>query len=622
MLAAAVGAVAIAAVIFGSSDQNDKRDGLVPTIFQPRQRTATKTPGQEQAPLGLKWSTPKTDKLQLAASAPSARHIIHESMRQRRAGREYIQNKPYARIVARLAGAPIQAATKIPAFNPYRLYASATPVSESSEQDAADQPADVAIRVVELLGGILPGEDGQEMDPTEVAEIVQRSQDPASSIRPAFQAEGAENINIETSEQKAARSAPEPLPVNTTVLQKGTQDLPDDTDDELDQEEVKVVRVLRGETLMKALTRAGAEPWAARAMAEAAREQLPDSALTPGHEVHLSLIPSLTQTNKLEATRFSVFGEGHNHKLSVTRSAAGEFVASLKPLMPSMARLDAAADDQETPVASIYTSLYVSALQQGVSPETIMQILRVHAYETDYRRRVLPTDTLELFFDLKEEEKGADSALGDMLATSISIGGETRRYFRYRAADGSIDYYDENGQNSRKFLMRQPIRGEGVRLTSGYGIRLHPVLNTRKMHTGVDWSAAPGTPILAAGNGVVEEADRKGQYGNYVRIRHANGYRTAYGHMSRFAEGMREGIKIRQGQVIGYVGTTGLSSGPHLHYEVLINNSFVDPMRIEVPRDRRLSGRDLAEFQKERRRIEDLMRRPPVMTKLLEANLR
>ncbi len=169
--------------------------------------------------------------------------------------------------------------------------------------------------------------------------------------------------------------------------------------------------------------------------------------------------------------------------------------------------------------------------------------------------------------------------------------------------------------------MRQPIRGEAVRLTSGYGIRLHPVLNTRKMHTGVDWSAPPGTPILAAGNGLVEEADRKGQYGNYVRIRHANGYRTAYGHMSRIADGMKEGIKIRQGQVIGFVGSTGLSSGPHLHYEVLINNSFVDPMRIEVPRERRLNGRDLAEFQKERKRIEELMRRPPVMTKLLESRL-
>ena len=132
------------------------------------------------------------------------------------------------------------------------------------------------------------------------------------------------------------------------------------------------------------------------------------------------------------------------------------------------------------------------------------------------------------------------------------------------------------------------------------------------MHTGVDWACAAGTPIMAAGNGVIEEAGRKGEYGNYVRIRHANGYKTAYGHMSRIAHGVSDGVKVRQGQIIGFVGTTGLSSGPHVHFEVLVNNSFVDPMSIQVPRERQLAGKQLADFQKERARIDDLMRRNPV----------
>ncbi|MGE0856892.1 MAG: M23 family metallopeptidase, partial [Hyphomicrobiaceae bacterium] len=184
----------------------------------------------------------------------------------------------------------------------------------------------------------------------------------------------------------------------------------------------------------------------------------------------------------------------------------------------------------------------------------------------------------------------------------------------FRSPDGIVDYYDDEGNNSKRFLMRRPVRGGDVRLTSGFGFRFHPLLNERKMHTGVDWSAPSGTPILAAGNGMIEQAGRKGQYGNYVRIRHANGYQTAYAHMSRIGAGVQEGIKVRQGQVIGYVGSTGLSSGPHLHFEVLVNSQFVNPMSIQVPRERQLDGKQLIEFQKERARIDDLMRRAPVMT--------
>ena len=163
---------------------------------------------------------------------------------------------------------------------------------------------------------------------------------------------------------------------------------------------------------------------------------------------------------------------------------------------------------------------------------------------------------------------------------------------------------------------RRPVRGEDVRITSGFGVRRHPILQTQKMHTGVDWACAAGTPIMAAGNGIIEEAGRKGEYGNYVRIRHANGYKTAYGHMQRIGNGVSPGVKVRQGQIIGYVGSTGMSSGPHVHFEVLVNRDFVDPMSIQVPRERRLSGKQLADFQKERTRIDTLMRRNPVSTRV------
>jgi murein DD-endopeptidase MepM/ murein hydrolase activator NlpD len=150
-------------------------------------------------------------------------------------------------------------------------------------------------------------------------------------------------------------------------------------------------------------------------------------------------------------------------------------------------------------------------------------------------------------------------------------------------------------------------------------MRRHPILGYRRMHKGVDWAAPRGTPIFAAGNGVVIEAERKSGYGNWIKIRHANGYETSYAHQTRFAKGIREGVRVRLGQIIGYVGSTGLSTGPHLHYEVTVNGRHVNPMRIRLPRGRSLSGEVLAEFEAERSRIDALRNTPPVSTRLATA---
>ncbi len=373
-----------------------------------------------------------------------------------------------------------------------------------------------------------------------------------------------------------------------------------------------MVKAGPSDTLTKILMNAGADKWQVREMLEPAKTIFPETALEPGQEVHITLVPSLTQQGRMEPVRFSVFGDGHEHRVTVSRSAAGEFVASATP-PDDAAAVRAAISDGDQQMSSLYASLYHASLVQSVPPETIQTILKVHASETDFRRRLRAGDQAEFFFDLKDES-GTDGPPGDLLMTSITAGGETARFYRFRTPDGVIDYYDQDGNNSKKFLMRKPLRGDDVRLTSGFGIRFHPLLNERRMHTGVDWATTSGTPIVAAGNGTIEEAGRKGQYGNYVRIRHANGYQTAYGHMARISEGVGEGVKVRQGQVIGYVGSTGLSSGPHLHFEVLVNTRFVDPLSIQVPRERQLGGKELAEFQQERARIDDLMRRAPVMT--------
>jgi len=607
-LAAAVGSVAIIAAIFGASDSHESRTaGLMPAL---RKMSTEIQPERPLAPIvsdGLAWATPKSDRLEATTGAMVTRYIVQESIRQRRGSREYIQNKPYARVLARLAAVRAESVGAIPAFNPVRLYGNATPLGETEDAPLAVTSAatGVSLRVVELLGSILPVEDGQELDTREVTDLVQRAREQARdalTIRPGFLPEGAEEVG------SAKKVAEAPLPSHTTVLEKSGGEQDDAAD--IEGRQIRAHKVGRGETLTRILQQAGADPQLVRSMVEAARGTFAERDLGAGFLVEITLEPSLANPDQLAPVRYAVYDTRGTHRLSVERSPAGELVASAAPLWNNERPSQIQDSDRRT-AASLYAALYHAAFSQGIEPETIQQVLRLHAHETDFRRRARVTDEVELFFDVREEGRGEEQ-LGELLYSAISGAGESQRFFRFRSSDGMIDFYDADGNNSRKFLIRQPIRGDQARLTSGFGVRYHPLLNTRKLHTGVDWSAPIGTPIAAAGNGVIEEAGHKGQYGNYIRIRHANGYQTAYAHMSRLAPGAAPGVRVRQNQIIGYSGNTGFSTGPHLHYEVLINNQFVDPLSIQMPRERRLAGRQLAEFQKERARIEDLLRRHPV----------
>ena len=550
----------------------------------------------------------------------STKFIIHDSIRQRRDNREYLQKKTYARIVARLAAAPTTIeAERIPPFNPYKLYATGEDGADTDALAAVEQQ-DVAAKVVELLGGILPSDDGQEMNTPEVLEVVARdaAQSEAIALKPAFQADGADKLAPqELLAQRSARAAQEALPPNTTALAKAVAEN-DDALDDLEAREVRVFKAARGDTLTRILSKLNNESWQTTEMVSKAKEVFGDNALVAGQEVHVTLVPSLTRPGASEPVRLSVFGEGQDHKVTVARNAAGEFVASASPIDERMTRA-ALGNEEKASTASLYASLFAAGLSQGLVPDTITQILKIHASETDFRRRVRGADSVELFFDVKEEDKGTDGALGELLATQLSTGGEVQKFYRFRTPDGVVDFYDEFGNNSRKFLMRRPVRGEGMRLASGFGWRRHPLLNQMRRHAGIDWAGPVGTPIMAAGSGVIEEAGFKGEFGNYVRIRHANGYKTAYGHMSRYAQGIISGTRVTQGQVIGFVGNTGFSTGPHLHFEVLVNSQQVDPMTMPVPKERKLVGKSLLDFQKERLRIDDLMRRNPVSTKVVEA---
>jgi murein DD-endopeptidase MepM/ murein hydrolase activator NlpD len=602
-LAGAVGALAILVAIAGSMDTQEGAGSLIVGI-EDRIRNAPIALRLPAARVdGLRWAVPKTDKLVIPMGAVATTSFIPDRIKQRRGNREYLQNKYYVRLVARLAPVSKTQAQLVPAFDPMRLYGN-EPLDDT---DRPDGPADAAVKLIEL-NGLLPSEDGQELDAQEVASLVTRAQ--------AAEEAGATSAG-ELLAERAQRAAEAPAP-QTTILRKTSLENEDTAGDDSAGRTIAPVRVQRGDTLARIIARIGAHSLQVKAMLDAARPIFPESLVVPGYEVRAVVMPSPSRPSG-EVVRFSVFDESGVHKVTVTRSASGDYVPSSVPTDERIASILGESDRVQD--NSLYSSLHYTAAKQGVADDLIMQIMRIHVYDTDFRQPVRVGDGMELFFDMKGEDRGIEGQMGDLLATFVTAGGQTHKFYRFVTGDGNTDFYDPEGSTSRKFLERRPVRGDNVRITSGYGWRRHPLLGTSRMHPGVDWATAHGTPILAAGNGIVEEVGPKGEYGNYIRVRHANGYKTAYGHMSRYAAGVTPGIRVRQGQIIGYVGSTGLSSGPHVHFEVHVNGQHVNPQLIQVPNDRQLSGKDLVDFKREKARIDDLMRRHPVSTKVVTAGL-
>ena len=251
---------------------------------------------------------------------------------------------------------------------------------------------------------------------------------------------------------------------------------------------------------------------------------------------------------------------------------------------------------------TVYDGIYRAAYSYEMSRDMTKQLIKLLASEVDFQSRLSPSDRLEVLFS----EPDGDDQESQLLYVSANFGGATRNFYRFQMRDGSIDYFDGEGRSAKQFLLRNPLPNGVFR--SGFGARRHPVLGYTRMHTGVDWAAPTGTPIIAAGNGVVEKAAWAGGYGKQTIIRHANGYQTSYNHQSGFASGIVPGAKVRQGQVIGYLGSTGLSTGPHLHYELMVNGAKVDPMRVRLPVGKVLQGDDLVSFKRERERIDALLK--------------
>jgi len=441
----------------------------------------------------------------------------------------------------------------------------------------------------------LPSEDARELSDSDAEKLVAETDAVYSESEASLSDAGV--LDPASAIGDAAKTEK-----NTTILYKKSDE--DDSGDAFDR---RSIAARGGESLESLIKGTGVDGVQSNLVAEAVAKVTKTKKLKAGEELRLALTPSSVEEGSLDVAKISLLYQ-NVPEVTLARSSEGGYIPSDKPVQP-----ESDSDENTGNRASVYLSTYRAAKAQGLPDDFITKFLKVHSYDVDFKQRVKAGDSFELFYDLVQEEGGPERP-GELLYASVNIGGETHGYYRFRTPDGVVDYYDEKGSNSKKFLMRTPVKA--ARLTSGFGYRRHPLLKTLRLHSGVDWAGPVGTPIMAAGSGTIEVAGREGGYGNYVRIRHANGYKTAYGHMLRFAEGVAKGVKVRQGQVIGYLGNSGMSTGPHLHYEVLVNSRFTNPLSIKIPHSRQLQGRLLSEFRREKARIDDLMHRSPVKTRV------
>jgi len=369
--------------------------------------------------------------------------------------------------------------------------------------------------------------------------------------------------------------------------------------------EDRIIKVRAQSSLATILTAEGMDEAEAGIIQKVLSADLGNQEMMPGDKLRLAYKVS---PGNISISRISVY-RGINHIVSVARSDSNQFVYSKEPVRPPQLALGTNIQPtvSRAKLPSIYDGINKAALSEGMTADLVNTLVRIFAFDVDFRSKVTPFDELSAFVSLEDgkTKPGADS---EILYASIKLNNITREYYRFRDSETNrVDYYDRSGKSAKKFLLRKPV--PNARFSSAYGWRIHPISRVRRMHWGVDWAAPRGTPILAAGNGIIEKAGWAGGRGRQIVIKHANGYKSSYSHQAAFAKGIVPGTRVRQGQIIGYVGSTGNSTGNHVHFEVSVNGNKVNSMRIRLPKGKVLKGEELLAFEAERTRIDELLKK-------------
>ena len=544
----------------------------------------------------------KSDRLPPAGESNASRQVLPISNTTKVGDREVVRTRSLIRVSANLTMTSTEFAAGVPPFNAQKLLAVAgadgVPVDE---QPGVEPDAEVSY-VTRDLASILPRAKVASSLP--IDDIIARVRDTAN-----WTTGGSQN-RYQVASLPAGGSAPlayaadgtpDPyagfetriIPENITLLPKtGVQATGGNGWNE------RSVTVRKGDTIATILKEIGGtlDEIAAIAAALGPRGRL--NGLKEGQR--LRILVAATVTGRQQPIRVIVMGDSAIDAV-VALSDMGRYVSVDVASMNTLVS-EASADDDEDDGKGmrLYQSIYETALRNNIPKPVIEALIRIYSYDVDFQHKAQPGDSFDVLYSQDDEN--------DVMFAALTTGGEVKRYYRFQTTDdGIVDYYDETGKSAKKFLVRKPVAAGIMR--SGFGARNHPLLGYFKMHTGVDWAAPLGTAIYASGNGTIDKVGWESGYGKYVRIRHANGYETAYGHMTAFSRSTQPGARVRQGQVIGYVGSTGLSTGPHVHYEILVNGRFVDPLRVKLPRGRVLDGPVLANFDKDRERVDSIIMR-------------
>ncbi len=354
----------------------------------------------------------------------------------------------------------------------------------------------------------------------------------------------------------------------------------------------QIIQVQKGDTLMSVLADAGIKLDEAHAAIVALSDVFSPRQLMPGQPIKLTLAQSDENDGgdgsspQLQLVSLSLQPSVEKN-VELTRGLDGAFTAQSTdvPLHRELARA----------AGSIQSSLFEAGQSDGVPIEVMTEIIHAFSYDVDFQREIQPGDSYEILYERFADGDGRLAKTGNILYASLTLSGRKLALYRYTLPDGRTDWFNPKGESVRKALLRTPI--DGAKITSGFGMRMHPILGYSLMHKGVDFGAPIGTPIYAAGDGVIQIIGPVSGYGRYIRIKHTASYGTAYGHISRFAGGLRVGSHVHQGQVIAYVGMTGRATGPHLHYEVLLNGRQINPLSVKLPTGEKLAGKELKAFQ-------------------------
>ncbi len=565
----------------------------------------------------------KSDLIQPIEEEVATRQVLQVSTVTRQGERDFIKLRPFAKIAATLGAAKDdEQEFDIPEYDVLRIFAdSATPdpgpASSSGDGTIADTNVDgeVSVKVSTLPIGT-PVMNTVALGSAEVEQIVRAAAKfggggdvkMATVMAYANDADYGGDVGMIEGEDPFAALGVKIVPENVSNVAKSDIET---VAGQVVQE--KIITASGDKEVLSVLEENNMTEDDASEVVAALADLVNLANLNANNKIRVAYTADEDDAAAERAIRVSVYENGV-HQATVARSDADTFVRADAPgPLPESTEADTVIK-RTAALPKLYDAVYRTALEQQVPAPLVDQLIRIFAFDVDFQARVTPGDSIEVFHSIQDLED-RDAPEPEILYAALNVGGVAKRFYRFRTSDdGYVDFYDEDGKSAKKFLMRKPV-STGV-LRSRFGMRRHPILKRRRMHSGVDYAAPRGTPILAAGNGRVKKAGRTGGYGNVVILQHTNGYETVYAHQTKFAKGVAPGARVRQGQIIGYVGSTGLSTGPHLHFEIRVNGSAVDPLRIRLPRGRVLDDEFLEAFQNERNRIDNLLGNDPAATTL------